>query len=278
MMEKGRFYQDVFDLRPWYHDFSRLGLQTTFQRSLAGRAADLARAALRTLRGGPVEKGEKLSLRGLLRPSSSHLVNQRHKEEFIIPFLQQALNELGEEPSCLDLFCADGYYSCTIARLRPDARITGIDLDPQEIRRAETAARILSASRARFVVADVWEWVQKAQPYDLVLCTGGLYHLREPRRFLELLRPISRRFLIVQSAVTLETDDPAYFVSPAPGWKHGSRFTAAGLRQWLTGLGWEIVAEGRNELTGNPRLCDRGSAYFLCRQGQDQATPEKGPR
>jgi hypothetical protein len=63
----------------------------------------------------------------------------------------------------------------------------------------------------------------------------------------------------------LETEAADYFVSPAPGWKHGSRFTHAGLKQWLTDAGWIVLDEARNELTGNPRLCDRGSSYFLCR-------------
>ncbi len=260
-----RFDPEVYALRPWYHDFEKLGLQTRFAQQPLDRLK-YALSLLRRAAGQGVEKGERFSVRALLRPAPpSHLVNQRHKEEYILPFIQRALAELGGAPACLDLFCADGYYSCTIAHARPSALVTGVDLDEKEITRARAAARLLGLPGAQFRLADVWKFIRAAQPYDLVLCTGGLYHLTEPKRFLELVRPISRQFLIVQSAITLETEDPDYFVSPAPGWKHGSRFTYAGLRRWLEVIGWEIVAEARNELTGNPRLCDRGSGYFLCR-------------
>jgi hypothetical protein len=266
------FHQELYDLRPWYHDFARLGLNTTFDepQSLRGHVAGVLRrlggAVKRTLIGSPVEKGDKLSLRHILVGGpSSHRVNQRHKEQVIIPLLQQALEALGNTPSCLDLFCADGYYSCTIAHLCPDAIVTGVDLDPMEVQRAQTVARILGAGQTRFVLDDVWEFVRRPERYGVILCTGGLYHLREPRRLLELLFPICAGFLVIQSVVTLETEDANYFVSPAPGWKHGSRFTHAGLRSWLEELGWDVLEERRNELTGNPRPCDRGSSYFLCR-------------
>ena len=63
---------------------------------------------------------------------------------------------------------------------------------------------------------------------------------------------------------TLETDDPDYFVTPAPGLQHGSRFTQAALEKWLTGAGWEILDQAHNELPGNKLARDRGSCYFLC--------------
>lgn len=271
---KVEFYKELYDSSPWYHDFAHLGLQTIFKEpepsTFGARVAKweqkLSQAVTQAMSGKAVEKGEKFSLRALFSDAPSpHLVNQRQKEQIIIPFLQYALETLGDAPSCLDLFCADGYYSGIIARLCPEAVITGIDLDPMEIKRAKTAARLLQAQNSQFIVADVWEFAQQAKRYDLVLCTGGLYHLREPRRFLEMLHPICADFLLVQSAITLETEAPDYCVSPAPGWKHGSRFTYAGLRRWLKEIGWEIVKEDRNELTGNTRLCDRGASYFLCR-------------
>ncbi|MBN1953791.1 MAG: class I SAM-dependent methyltransferase [Anaerolineae bacterium] len=273
-MPEKRFHPQVYELRPWYHDFARLGLQTVFDEPphIGARAVDLLRrlaaAARRAAGVHAVEKGERFSMRTLLAGAPpSHRVNQRDKEQVVIPLIQQALQGLEGAPSCLDLFCADGYYSCTIAHLCPAAAITGVDLDPAEIRRAETAARLLGVAKARFVVADVVDFVRQAAPHDLILCTGGLYHLQEPRHLLQRLYPISTHFLVVQSVVTLESESPDYFVSPAPGWKHGSRFTHAALRRWLEEIGWEIVAAARNELSGNSRPCDRGSSYFLCHKG-----------
>lgn len=269
MKKIAEFNPEIYAMRPWYHNFDKLGLQTDFGDMAMSRSEQLRRLMLLlspVKPAGFVEKGEKLSLKTLIKGSpNSHQINQRHKEAFLVPYVQEALADLPAEPRCLDLFCADGYYSCWIGQTRPDAIITGVDLDAQEIERARLAASSLGIGNATFQVRDIWEQVQQPDAYDLVMCAGGLYHLTEPRQLLAALRPITKGYLVIQSAITLETEAADYFVSPAPGWKHGSRFSHAGLRQWLVALGWEIVKEGRNELTGNPRLCDRGSSYFLCR-------------
>lgn len=263
-----KFYPEVYELRPWYHDFSALGVQTRFPERFLDRLWRMSTPLRRLIEPDYVEKGEKFSLRQLISPRPlSHQVNQAAKEAHIVPFIAQALEALADKdkPTCLDLFCADGYYTCHIARLRPEADITGVDLDPDEVARARLMARVLEVPHATFHVIDVWDFVAEAPVYDLVLCTGGLYHLRDPQRFLEQLVPVVGQYLVIQSAITLETEDADYFVSPAPGWRHGSRFTHACLRGWLETLGWEIAAEERNELPGNARSCDRGSSYFLCR-------------
>jgi precorrin-6B methylase 2 len=255
-------------LRPWYHDFSRLGLQTHFPPRRADQLAALLNPLRRRLDAGYVEKGERFSLRQFIRPGPlAHLANQRAKEQVIEAYLRRCLDDLAETPqtTCLDLFCADGYYACLLASLRPGLEITGVDLDAQEIRRAQTAAELLGLPGLRFEVADVWTFIRSAPTYDLILCTGGLYHLRQPAEFLRALRPLSGGYLVVQSVVTLETDDADYFVSPAPGWQHGSRFTHAGLGRWLREAGWEILEETLGELPANPRRCDRGSSYYRCR-------------
>ncbi|WP_169239522.1 class I SAM-dependent methyltransferase [Candidatus Roseilinea sp. NK_OTU-006] len=260
---------EVRALQPWYHDFSRFGLQTQFPP----RRADQLRALFNTLRRrldpSYVEKGERFSLRRFLKPAPpAHVANQGAKEQVIEAYLQRCLADLpSAAPECLDLFCADGYYACLLATLRPNAHITGVDLDPQEIRRAQTAARLLKLPALRFEVGDVWDVTRAGRAYDLVLCTGGLYHLAQPAEFVRALRPVARRFLVVQSVVTLETDDPNYFVTPAPGWKHGSRFTHAALGRWLTEAGWRILDSALRELPANPRRCDRGSSFYCCAAG-----------
>lgn len=275
-VQSGTFHPEIYDLRPWYHDFASLGLQTNFDvphRGLA-RVREIvrlaARAGWRILSGNRVERRDNLALRRLLDPrADSHRINQRHKQSVILPLVEEALQRLADqgirEPGGLELFCADGYYSCLVARDHPHVYVTGIDLDNEHIQRARTAARVLGFDRLSFVVADVWDYLRQDHSFDFALCTGGLYHLEEPWRLLELLRPAVTGFLVVQSAVTLETEAPDFFVSPAPGWKHGSRFTHARLANWLQETGWEVVTEARNELTGNRRAMDRGSSYFLCR-------------
>ncbi|MDW8351886.1 MAG: class I SAM-dependent methyltransferase [Anaerolineae bacterium] len=261
--------REVRALHPWYHDFSRLGLMTHFPPRRIDQLSALLNPLRRKFDSRYVEKGERFSLRQFLKPTPpAHLVNQRAKEQVIEAYMRRCLADISTDPpECLDLFCADGYYACLLATICPDASITGVDLDAQEIRRAQTAARLLKLSHVHFEVANVWTFVRSASAYDLILCTGGLYHLSRPSDFLRVLRPIGRGYLIVQSVVTLETDDANYFVSPAPGWKHGSRFTHAALGRWLEQAGWLTVEHRLGELPANARLCDRGSSYYLCIAG-----------
>ncbi len=264
---------EIRRLGPWYHDFSPLGLETRFD----SRSWNPVRAILGLFRAltsrrdpGAVEKGQRaLSRASLGIGTPSHLRNQRVKEAVLIPFLQRGFADLGERPRALDLFCADGYYSCTMARLAPGARVTGIDLDAREIERARTAAQVLGLSGLEFVCADVDPWIAATQErFDLIFCAGGLYHLSRPERLLASLSRIAARYLVLQSVVSLENQEPEYFEAPAPGWRHGSRFSHQRLVAWLGEYGWEIVDQLRHELPGNRRLRDRGSSCFICRRAE----------
>jgi 2-polyprenyl-3-methyl-5-hydroxy-6-metoxy-1,4-benzoquinol methylase len=203
------------------------------------------------------------SLARILHP---HRLNQPYKEAYLIPYLRRALESLPPDPVCLELFCADGYYSCLMARMRPQALIVGVDRNRPDLERARSAAKVLGLPGVNFHPDDVFHFLQSTErTFDLVLCAGGLYHLANPFQLLDELHRVARGFLIVQSAVTLETEAEDYFITPAPGWKHGSRFSHSGLKRALEKTGWHIIEQGRNELPGNRRRCDRGSSYFLCR-------------
>ncbi|MBI5583989.1 MAG: methyltransferase domain-containing protein [Deltaproteobacteria bacterium] len=233
-----------------------------FIRSAMRRPADL---------GAGREKKGQASFPRTLQP---HRLNQPQKEAYLIPYLSRALEALPPHPVCLELFCADGYYSCLMARMRPQAVVTGVDRGWPDLTRARAAAKILELPQVTFQGDDVFHFLQSTETaFDLVLCAGGLYHLANPFQLLDELRRVARGFLVIQSAITLETEAEDYFITPAPGWKHGSRFTHAGLKRGLERLGWRIIDQARNELPGNRRQCDRGSSYFLC---QAPPFPETG--
>jgi SAM-dependent methyltransferase len=260
---------EIYSLRPWYHDFSALGFDTTFLGvpltlgERVQRAREVAGTALgrawRTRRTSPVPRERARSLRDVLRRlPSPHLLNQPVKERHLIALASRALSALGSEPACLELFSADGYYSCRLKALSPGARVTGVELDAEHTRRAETIARRLGFGEVRFRQEDVWTFLDRSdEAYDLVLCAGGLYHVSDPARLLQAVKRVARGFLVVQSVVTLETEDAGYFVQPAKGWQHGCRFTHAWLRARLETLDWQVVEEARAELPGNRRPHDR---------------------
>ena len=64
----------------------------------------------------------------------------------------------------------------------------------------------------------------------------------------------------------METEDEDYFVTPAPGWTWGCRFTDAKLRNWIEELDWKIIDYKRNTLRGNKQLKDKSSVYYLCQK------------
>jgi SAM-dependent methyltransferase len=268
---------EIYALRPWYHDFSALGFDTTFLgvpltlgervqrvREVAGAALGRAWGTSRT---SPVPRERAHSVREVLRRRPSpHLLNQPVKEQHLLALASRALAALGPAPACLELFSADGYYCCRLQALSPRARITGVELDPDHTRRAETMALRLGFGTVRFRREDVWAFLDRSEEtYDLVLCAGGLYHVSDPARLLQAVKRVARGYLVVQSVVTLETEDAGYFVQPAKGWQHGCRFTHAWLQARLEALDWQVLEDARAELPGNRRPHDRGSSFFLCR-------------
>jgi len=221
--------EDIYRLEPWYHSFESFGVR--------------------------VQQCE-----------GHYAINQKCKEGIILAYLQLAIEKsksfCTDSPSVLELFCADGYYAAHAKRMGAGI-VTGVDLDEKAIEQAKAMHRKLFDQPGNFLVSDINTY-ETIESYDVVLCCGGLYHLSDPQRVIEFSHKLSKRFLIVQSVVSLENESEDYFISPAPGWKHGSRFSAAFLRKLLQQAGWHIVDEHYNELEGNNRPCDRGSAYFIC--------------
>lgn len=268
-----KFFKEIYKLRPWYHDFAKLDLQTDFSNFFKTSFSRMISSFFGYCFKNTIRVLSAKKPRSCANLGKNYIINQKYKDQYIVPFLKQALTILPQNPECLDLFCSDGYHSCLIKKYKPDADVIGIDIDSNYLQQARMAVKVLGYQSVKFVEKDVYDFVKQSiahsKSYDLILCTGGLYHLLNPGEFLRLLVQIVKKFLIIQTVVTLETEESNYFISPAPGWKHGSRFTHAGIKQWLLNYSLSIVREGRNELRGNKRLCDKGSSYFLCEKKQE---------
>jgi cyclopropane fatty-acyl-phospholipid synthase-like methyltransferase len=214
---------------PWYHDFSALGLPTP--------------------------------QRGGIFPA-----NQAAKQEPIFRLLDEALQRAAvrsAEVSVLELFCADGFYALRAAQ-RGARRAVGVDTDPAEVAKARLASKLLGVTGTEFRVADVLETPDRV---SVAICAGGLYHLSEPARLLDQLRHQVSDALVVQTVYHVGRPEPDYFESPAPGWAHGCRFSYEYLLRMVARCGWRVEHAETNELLGNDRPADRGSAYLLCTPG-----------
>lgn len=212
---------------PWYHDFSVLGYPTP-------------------------------QLPGYFRS------NQQAKQAPLFTLIDRALDLCRAHRATvtgIELFCADGFYA-NYALNQGATAMYGVDTDSHNLRKALVISKVLGhASKVKFVKCDVFEC---SGMFDFGICAGGLYHISRPQ---ELLRQLSRQVttaLVIQTVYAATVSDPNYFETPAPGWTWGCRFSYDYLLRMVQDAGWKIVDATVNELGGNVRTEDRGSAYLLC--------------
>lgn len=213
---------------PGYHDFSWLGLPTP-------------------------------QIPGIFKP------NQDAKAPVLCAYILLALarvrNQGVSDASFAELFCADGFYAMFAARFGA-ASATGYDNDRDghfaSALRMKDRLGLANVDFVRSAVEDV-----RDVSFDIVANVGGLYHVDDPLKVLSASWRMARRFLIVQNVVSLASDDPAYFVRPAPGLSWGNRFSRSSFDRAVAGLGGRVVLQDFNTLDANPRIEDRGSVYYL---------------
>lgn len=234
---ENRYEVETILRHDWYHDFSRLGVKT---RQI---------------------------------PSRLYTLNQIAKQDELFRLIDNAISMCSRRESteitAVELFCADGFYSNYLAS-KGVTNILGVDLDADSVekrsgilRQARLITKLLDNSdKISFRKANVFD---VAGSYDICICAGGLYHLTNPQELLENLVGQVKTALVLQTVVSLEFEDPDYFVTPAPGLTWGCRFSFKYLETMLHASGWEIVEQSRNELPGCLRACDRGSAFMMCR-------------
>lgn len=191
--------------------------------------------------------------------------NQACKEPILVAYIEYAIakcrERLSTPVSFAELFCADGYYAMVARHL---GATTSIGIDNDRDGHFANATKIAAALGldVRFLRMDV-ERIATLEPVDIVANVGGLYHVSDPLAILRSSYAFARRFLIVQTVVSLARDDADYFEAPAPGWTWGNRFSRASFDKAIRDTGWTIVDRHFNELEGNDRPEDRGSAYYL---------------
>lgn len=223
--------QNLFEIGDLYHDFSLFGV-----------------------------KNKQL-------PGSFYL-NQRCKAPIINAFISLAIakskKNIDDSVTFAELFCADGYYAM-VASLFGATKSYGIDNDRDcYFEKAIQIAQILRIENVDFIKCDITTSnTMGVENVDIVANVGGLYHVENPEEVLVKSYNLARKYLIVQSVVSMANDDPKYFETPAPGWSWGCRFNKDSFNTMIRKLGYKIIDYHFNELVGNDRMEDRGSVYYL---------------
>lgn len=95
-----------------------------------------------------------------------------------------------------DLGCLEGGYTAELARHGYTAE--GIEADEDNFACCLRVARALGLPNLAFTHADVRDYVP-GRRWDAILCSGLLYHLDQPAKFLRQLGQATRRLLVVNS-------------------------------------------------------------------------------
>lgn len=229
----------------WYHNFSILGIVTPQD---------------------PTDKSAE--------------AHQTIKQEILFPFIDEAIalskKNSNEPMTGIELFCADGFFS-NYAISKGADKMLGIDIEEDSgegkkrqsvLAQARLATTLLgNGTQATFQHQNVFDL---NTDFTFCICAGGLYHIADPKRLLQILSKHVKQYLVIQTVVSLENEDPNYFEQPAPGWKWGCRFSHEKLLSMIEESGWIVVKEARNELICNNLLSDRGSSYVLCKNKNAQ--------
>ena len=95
-----------------------------------------------------------------------------------------------------DLGCLEGGYSVEFARLGFD--VLGLDVRASNIEACRYVKSRTDLPRLQFVQDNAWNLADHGR-FDAVFCCGLLYHLDQPRKFIDLLGAATKKLLIVQT-------------------------------------------------------------------------------
>jgi tRNA (mo5U34)-methyltransferase len=104
----------------------------------------------------------------------------------------------------LDLFSANCYFSF-LSALAGAKEVVGVEYSEDRIRCAEFIATTFQVAGAiEFKLGDVYKICEYfSEPFDVVLCLGGLYQIADPAFVLRQMRHLTKEYLVLQTAQVL---------------------------------------------------------------------------
>lgn len=127
----------------------------------------------------------------------------------------------------LDLGCFEGYFSLECALHGAD--VIGVDAKEINIKKCEFVKSVLDVPNLSFVLDDVMNVKREGYgSFDVVLALGLLYHLDDPFTFLAQLAEVCDGFMVLDTLVALEEDEP----QTIGGWKPRRKPELSALRDF----------------------------------------------
>ena len=114
--------------------------------------------------------------------------------------------------SLVDLGCLEGAYSVEFARM--GFNVTGMEVRDSNFACCQYVKDNCNLPNLKFVQDNVQN-ISNYDAFDISYCSGLLYHLHNPREFLEKLAGKTKKVLILQTHFSLENLDPKGFYNSA---------------------------------------------------------------
>ncbi len=106
---------------------------------------------------------------------------------------------------CLDVGCHEGFYAVAMAR-KGMREVRGVDVRAASLAKARFVADALGLKNLSYEERNVEELAGAAEPYDLCLFLGILYHLENPILSLRNISRLTRELCLVETQVVDEVE------------------------------------------------------------------------
>ena len=138
-------------------------------------------------------------------PNPNFEANNEMKRELVVLWIRQHV----PGKRVLDLFCANGTFSMEAA-LAGASEVVGMDFSPERVECARFLADTLADKvdcSFDFLSGDVYELPTLiSEPFDVVMCFGGLYHIADPPFVLTKIRELTIEKMMLQTLSIIPGD------------------------------------------------------------------------
>ena len=181
-------------------------------------------------------------------------------DRWIAPGVERLTRQLGERlfdslppgGGVLDVGCGGGHLTRNVAEHRPDAKLVGLDLSPDQVRRARRRAD-REGKRIEYVEGSALDLPFADASFDTVISVGSIKHWPDRRRGVaECVRVLRPRglLLIGEADRSCRLDDVRNFVAEWPLPRPARALAVPFFRTWVAGQSLDLE-EARDALGGH---------------------------
>lgn len=139
---------------------------------------------------------------GVRTPGSTLVMKHAEaRKQAIWPVLERTFAGRWSDVTCIDVACAEGFFSSHLARFRPRT-LTSLDALSENVDKTKFVLSCQKATGVRVDVCDIYGLsTEKTGSFDLSLCLGLVSYVEDPMFVLRRLRALTRELCIFDTRV-----------------------------------------------------------------------------